>query len=222
MCPVAKLILGKKPRKKPRNVPVMRQDFQDFKEARYIEHARKHADTRGLFAELEGVTAAALGCSRSTVSRILERCAGNKKVRIVSSAHYDKKTGKQTLNIVWPYSEPCAIVNTDQVVEKSGTNGKDAGEGKPCAVLNAHTTVCNSSSDCVSDIGCSSSSHEVSRVNTDFPSSTRPVKPKNIPALLREERTELGFWESSKNIAKAEACRKRIAELEAELQGGHQ
>jgi hypothetical protein len=209
---VKPVIVKAKGRKKQnsRDLSAMQRELLEFQEAKYIEHAQKHADARGLFAELENVTGAALGCSRSTVSRILKRCADKKKVRIVSPAHYDKKTGKQTLNIIQMPLKPCASVTTDQVVEDIGTKEKEVEQGNPCSSENAHTTVCNSSSDCVSDIGCSSRSHEVSRVNT-------VSKPKNIPALVREERTELGFWESSKNTAKAEACRKRIAELETEL-----
>jgi hypothetical protein len=107
----------------------MQREFMDFQEVKYIEHAQKHANARGLFAELENVTAAALGCSRSTVSRILKRCAGKKNVHIITPAHYDKATGKQTLNIIWPHSEPCASVNTDELVENKPlcrmTQGKE-------------------------------------------------------------------------------------------------
>jgi hypothetical protein len=222
--PVIVKAKGRK-KQKPRDISVMQRELLDFQEAKYIEYARRHTDARGLFAEIENVTAAALGCSRSTVSRILKRCAAKKKVRITSAAHYDKASGKQTLNVIWPYSEPYASVNTDQPFDKTGTSEKEAGEAKPCSSENAHTTVCNSSSDCVSGVGCNSSGVEHSSVNTDFPRPTRPTQPtpltltRNVPALLREEQTELGFWESTKNIAKADGCRQKIAELQSELDG---
>jgi hypothetical protein len=205
-----------------------------------LAHAREYTDSNGNFSWGESKTGEFFGLSKDTIGKYYDELAKSLDFEVIQSGR-DPKTGKNLLKIVrprrGPRPRPAPADQADQnprsqiSVESSPTND----ESSPTSTVEEKTTLTGnphyigSSTEYVeTDIKGSIYMSTVVSTITDkrgFPDSppvpaqpTPPAKPKrNLVALLQEEQAELGFWESTKNIAKADGCRQKITELQSEL-----